>query len=168
PGIPHLSSAYLYPCTCLLEGTNISEGRGTTLPFEVIGAPWLDAYSLADALNEVNLDGVRFRPAYFTPCFSKHTDAVCQGVQIHLTEPRQFLAVPGSLVILQKVMEMCPQFSFLETSWEGSHPHFDLLMGNSRVRRQMLDGEPVEKITTAWTDNLAAFDRQRAPYLLYS
>lgn len=168
PGIPHLSSAYLYPCTCLLEGTNISEGRGTTLPFEVIGAPWLDAYSLADALNELDLGGLRFRPTFFTPYFSKHAGLVCQGVQMHLSDPRHFLAVPAGLVILQKIMEMCPQFSFLETSWEGNHPHFDLLLGNGKVRQQLLDGEPIEKITASWTDNLAVFDRQRAPFLLYS
>ncbi len=167
PGIPQLSSAYLYPCTCLIEGTNLSEGRGSTLPFEVIGAPWVDGCILSEALNELGLEGVRFRPTYFSPYFSKHTGEICQGVQLHLTDLTRFQAIPTGIAIIQTVMRLCPQFQFLDTSWEGPHPHFDLLLGNSRVRQQILDGDPLEKITAPWTDSLAVFEQQRAPFLLY-
>ncbi|MCE5209098.1 MAG: DUF1343 domain-containing protein [Chloroflexi bacterium] len=167
PGIPHLSTVFAYPCTCLIEGTNLSEGRGTALPFEVFGAPWLAGYALAEALNQAELPGVRFRPTHFQPGDSKYRGSVCQGVQLHITDPRQFQSLPCGLVILQKLIESTPQFSFLETSWEGNHPHFDLLVGNSAIRTQLLAGVSLDVITSGWGDNLSAFNKDRTDFLLY-
>src|SRR5690606_12503769 len=85
PAMPHLSTAVVYPGMCFLEGTNLSEGRGTALPFECAGAPWLDGYRLAQDLNALELPGVRFRPLNFVPSSSKHAGVTCQGVQVHVT-----------------------------------------------------------------------------------
>ena len=84
PGMPHLVTATVYPGMCFIEGTNLSEGRGTTSPFEVVGAPWLDGRALAQALNRLALPGARFRPTHFVPSASKHAGLTCQGVQVHV------------------------------------------------------------------------------------
>ena len=90
PGMPQLATATVYPGLCFIEGTNLSEGRGTALPFETLGAPWLDGYPVAQSLNALNLPGVRFRPLYFIPSASKHAGQKCGGIQVHVTRPGSF------------------------------------------------------------------------------
>ncbi len=168
PAIPHLSTATVYPGTCFLEGTNLSEGRGTALPFEVAGAPWLDGYTLAEALNRLALPGVRFRPAHFEPSASKHAGAMCQGVQIHVTDRDALRPVEAGLHVVAACQAQAPErFAFLSTSWEGRPPHFDLLAGDAALREGLAAGAPVAELTAHWPAVVAAFERQRQPYLLY-
>jgi len=158
---------FLYPCTCLIEGTNLSEGRGTPLPFEVMGAPDLDEFRLAETLNRLELKGVRFRPTVFKPSESKHTGQICRGIQVHLTDRRCFQPLTAGLHLLRVLLDIYPLFSFLETSWEGVHPHIDLLMGSSQARIQLLAGSSVAEITAEWARSEKAFRAERKPYLLY-
>ena len=100
PNMPTPETAIVYPGGCLLEGTNLSEGRGTTRPFEIVGAPWLDAFRLADALSEHQLPGVYFRPTQFQPTFNKHAGTLCEGVFVHVTDPHLFRSVHAYEVLL--------------------------------------------------------------------
>jgi uncharacterized protein YbbC (DUF1343 family) len=168
PAMPHLSTATVYPGLCFVEGTNLSEGRGTALPFELCGAPWLDGYDLAATLNRLELPGVRFRPVYFEPSASKHSGVLCQGVQVHVHERRRLRAVELGLHVIDACRRQAPEpFHFLPTSWEGHPPHCDLLAGGPTLRNGLLDGEPVEALAAAWAAELAAFAPLRQRYLLY-
>ncbi len=108
PNMPTINTTIVYSGTCVFEGTNLSEGRGTTIPFEVIGAPFIDAENLASALNDLNLPGVYFRPAYFTPTFSKHANTLCRGVQVHVTDRTKFKAVRTGWAMLDVIRDMYP------------------------------------------------------------
>lgn len=169
PAMPHLSTATVYPGLCFVEGTNLSEGRGTALPFELCGAPWLDGYELAAALNRLDLPGVRFRPVCFEPSASKHAGLLCQGVQVHVGDRRRLRAVEVGLHVISACRQQAPeQFQFLPTSWEGQPPHFDLLAGSPSLRTGLLAGEPVAALAGAWAVELAAFAEYRTRYLLYT
>ena len=168
PGMPTTATAMVYPGTCLLEGTSISEGRGTTLPFELVGAPWLDGYALAAELNALNLPGVRFRPAAFTPISSKFAGTTCGGVQVHVLDPGSFQPLLAGISLLSACLCQQPEHvTFLPDSWEGTHPHFDLLAGSSDLRRDLLAGTAPEEIATGWHPYETAFRSLREPYLLY-
>jgi len=168
PAMPHLSTATVYPGTCLAEGTNLSEGRGTALPFEVIGAPWLDGHALAAALNRLDLPGVRFRPAEFAPSAGKYAGELCRGVQVHVTDRRAFRPVAAGLHLIAACRHQAPdRFTFLPSSWEGKPPHFDLLIGDPRIRPALLSGTPVEALVASWDVDAAFWAEQRRPYLLY-
>ena len=122
PAIPHLSSAIVYPCTCLVEGTNLSEGRGTALPFEQIGAPWVDGWRLAERLNQPGLEGVIFRPTGFTPLTSKHAGQACGGVQLHVTDRARFQPLRVGVHLLAACRDLFPDdFQFLPSTLAG-HP----------------------------------------------
>ncbi len=169
PGMPHLTTATVYPGMCLIEGTNLSEGRGTTTPFEVVGAPWLDGYALAQALNRLALPGVRFRPTHFAPSTSKHTGQTCQGVQVHVTDRRAFRPVEVGLHVVAACRAQAPdRFEFLPASWEGRPPHFDLLTGDAMLRAGLAAGIPVAELVSGWPALAAAFEQMRRPHLLYA
>lgn len=168
PGMPHLSTAVIYPGTCLVEGVNLSEGRGTALPFEIVGAPWLDGYRLAVALNRLDLPGVRFRPVHFEPSASKHAGRRCQGVQVHVLDRNVLHPIAVGLHVIAACRAQDPeQFAFLASSWEGRPPHFDLLIGNSAVREGLLAGYDIPGLIESWHEDEVAFRARRAPYLLY-
>lgn len=168
PAMPHLSTVRVYPGTCLIEGTNLSEGRGTALPFEVIGAPWLDGERLADDLNRLDLPGVRFRPTIFIPSASKHHGETCRGVQMHVTCAESFRPVESALHLVTVCRQQNPEkFRFLETSWEGRPAHFDLAMGTDRVRHQIEAGVPVAEMMADWQSDLDAFECERTAVFLY-
>lgn len=175
PNIPTLEMAIVYPGTCLIEGTNASEGRGTTKPFECIGAPWVRARELADELNARALPGVRFRPVSFTPTFSKHAGALCHGVQTHVTNRNELRAFETGLHLVDAFIQLYPtEFAFLPTSWEGRPPHFDLLSGVPDLREKLIARVPVREIIEAWQapsseqgQAMRAFLRRRKAYLLY-
>ena len=168
PGIPQFATTITYPGICFVEGTNLSEGRGTALPFEIVGAPFLDGYALAESLNARQLDGVIFRPVAFTPCSSKHAGVECFGVQVHVTDRDAFRVVTTGLHVIAACRALAPdRFEFLQTSWEGHPPHFDLLTGDARVRAGLLANQSIESLTRAWTNDLARFDAARNKYLLY-
>ncbi|MCA3691925.1 MAG: DUF1343 domain-containing protein [Aquidulcibacter sp.] len=164
PNMPTLDTAFLYPGTCLIEGTNLSEGRGTAKPFELIGAPFIDAPALAERLNQRKLAGVHFRPAYFTPTFSKHQGQLCAGVQIHLLDRASMAPVDVGLTLLLEVASLYGQdFSFLP----GNPPFFDRLAGLSWLRDAIVAGESLESIHARWQPELEAFKRKRLDWLLY-
>lgn len=169
PGMPRLETTIPYTGMCLLEGTNISEGRGTPLPFEICGAPWLDGYALAQALNRLALPGVRFRPHAFTPTDSKQRGIKCGGVQIHVTQRNLFRPVYTGLHVLAACRAQNPErFEFLATSWEGAPPHLDLLMGTARVREGLLAGVRIDELVADWETIATEFRAARAAALLYA
>ena len=161
PAMPHLSTATLYPGMCLLEGTNLSLGRGTALPFEVCGAPWLDGYVLADALNRLGLPGVRFRATVFTPSASVHAGTRCQGVQVHVVD-RDVLR-PVEMVLHLIVEARC----LSGEAWVWNQ-HFERLTGDSGVRSALEAGTSVAEILAAWEGSISDFRHRREKYLLYS
>lgn len=161
PNMPTVTTATVYPGMCLIEGTNLSEGRGTTRPFEWIGAPWLSSARLTEKLNRLELPGVLFRPQAFTPTFSKYEGQLCYGLQVHVTDRSRFDPILTLLHLLAAVRELHPdRFSFVDAS-------FDRLMGNSWVRGMLLDGKSPKEIQAKWEPELAAFRERRQAYLLY-
>lgn len=168
PAMPHLSTATVYPGACLIEGVNLSEGRGTALPFEQIGAPWLDGAALAAGLNRLELPGVRFRPVEFTPTASKYAGELCRGVQMHVTERRVFRPLAAALHLIAACLRQAPdRFAFLASSWEGRPPHFDLLIGDASVRPALAAGASVRDLLASWDVSAATWAVERKPYLLY-
>ncbi len=169
PAMPHLSTVYLYPGMCFIEGTNLSEGRGTALPFEICGAPWIDGYVLAAKLNALAMPGVRFRPTQFVPAVgSRYGGMLCGGVQVHVLDRVLCRPVTVGLQLIAAVKSLWPEaFAWRERSWEGAHSHFDLLMGTDRVRKGLDAGEDVEALVRSWDGSLGAFSEACQPYLLY-
>lgn len=168
PGLPRVDSALIYCGTCLLEGTNLSEGRGTALPFEVAGAPWVDGFTLAEYLNALKLPGVLFRPTAFIPTASKHCGQHCCGIQIHMSNRTAFRPVTAGLHLLAACQTLFPtQFEVLSTSWEGAPAHLDLLMGSAEAREGLLTGTPVEALMSGWDEVCRVFAETAQPYLLY-
>jgi beta-N-acetylhexosaminidase len=164
PNMPTLTTAIVYPGTCLFEGTNVSEGRGTTKPFEFIGAPWIHAPSLADELNGLSLADVEFRPVYFIPTFAKYKGQSCGGVQVHVLDRERFAPVRTALNMIDTVRHIYPY----EFQWRGGNrPFFDLLMGTDQVRKQMSSDESADSIVNSWGDELLEFSENRRSYLLY-
>ena len=161
PNMPTLDTATLYPGTCLFEGTNVSEGRGTTKPFEYIGAPWIDNKTWVRQLYEHQLSGVLFRPITFTPQFSKYKDEVCHGVAIHITDRKQVTSVEVAVRMLRTLIDEHPNdFEFREA-------HFDRLAGSSTLRQALLDGTSCDDIVGEWYGIAEEFRARRKPYLLY-
>jgi uncharacterized protein YbbC (DUF1343 family) len=170
PNMPTIKTAMLYPGTCFFEGTNLSEGRGTTRPFELVGAPWISADKWAEELTAQDLDGVAFRPAYFSPTFSKHEQQNIEGVQVHTLDRDAIDPVKIGLTMLASVFEM-----YDRCDWVGYDNEFfiDKLAGGSYLR-EMIDGTEAETprgvaetIYDRWTDDLAEFADVRAHYLRY-
>ena len=165
PNIPKFESALVYPGTCLFEGTNISEGRGTTAPFEIIGAPFVDGYRLAGEMNGKKLPGAAFSPAYFTPTASKHQGEACQGVHIHVTEPRAFRAADTGVELLLTLRDMYPgEFRFLPAAPEWGRPFAQVLFGGTRITDP--DVTAAEILETFRRDS-AAFAKRKEQYHLY-
>ena len=165
PNMPTVETATLYPGTCLIEGTNLSEGRGTTKPFEWIGAPWVDSESWADTLNNLNLTGTHFRPVHFTPTFSKYADQECHGIQVHVTDRDQFKPVEVALHLIATIQRDYPgQFEFLKN--KGRY-FFDLLAGTDELRLRLMKREAPTEIIGAWEAEVMQFTERCRPYLLY-
>lgn len=161
PNMPTLETATVYPGQVYLEGTNISEGRGTTRPFELFGAPWIDGYELARKLNQLHLPGVIFREAWFTPSFSKYQGELCGGCQIHVIDRNSYRPFLTSLWIIKTIRDMYPdKFSFYPD-------YFDKIMGNSEVRLALEGGQLPSEIVRELQPALEKFDELRKNYLLY-
>lgn len=168
PAMPHLSTAVVYPGTCLMEGTNLSEGRGTPLPFEWVGAPWVDGWKLAERLSREGLDGVIFRPAAMAPLSSKHAGLVCGGVQLHVTDRCRFRPLRAGLHLLAACRDLFPDdFQFLPSSWEGHPPHIDLLLGSASVREGLLQGADPNDLMAGWLEIETGFLEAGRPFWLY-
>jgi uncharacterized protein YbbC (DUF1343 family) len=153
PNMPTFDTALVYPGACLLEGTNLSEGRGTTRPFEVFGAPWLDGERLAVDFARDSLPGVVARPITFLPTFHKHARQACGGVHVHVTEPRAFRPVEAYLTLIALARAQAPErFAFRTERYEfvDDVPAFDLLMGSAGAREAMLAGAAPQDLRAAF------------------
>jgi len=171
PNMPTLNTAFVYPGQCLLEGTNLSEGRGTTRPFELCGAPWIDPQKLMERLRASTGPGVVFRPAWFRPTFQKFTGQMCGGVQVHVTDRGAFQPVRTSLFLLTTLREVSgSRFDWRRETYEfvSDRLAIDLLFGSPRERLALGAGTPVADITREWEKEETAFHRRRQDYLLYS
>ena len=171
PNMPTPDTARVYPGGCLVEGTNLSEGRGTTRPFEWIGAPYLDGPRLARALERRGLPGVRFRPVGFEPAFHKWKSQRCGGVQIHVTDAARFKPFAAYLALIAEARRQAPRhFRWRRPPYEFERVRLpmDLLCGGPGIRRAIERGVSLARLETSWRPDLARFARARRPYLLYS
>jgi uncharacterized protein YbbC (DUF1343 family) len=170
PNMPTLDSALVYPGTVLFEGTMLSEGRGTTRPFELVGAPWIEAERFAGAMNELELPGAYFRPAVFEPTFQKHAKQPCGGCQIHVTDRDAFRPVVTGVALIQMFRTMNPQnFAWRQPPYEYELDKLpiDILAGSATLREQVEANLAPLAISDSWREDEETFRRIRAPYLLY-
>jgi uncharacterized protein YbbC (DUF1343 family) len=170
PNMPTLDTAIVYPGTVLFEGTMLSEGRGTTRPFELLGAPWIDAERFAAAMNGAGLTGAYFRPAGFEPTFQKHAKQPCGGCQIHVTDRHAFEPVITGVALIDMFRRVDPaRFAWRQPPYEYEHDKMpiDILAGSDVLRQQIESGVPIREIAGSWDEDEAAFRRLREPYLLY-
>jgi len=171
PNMPTLTTATVYPGACLFEGTNISEGRGTTRPFEFFGAPFVEPERVIKMLNEYRLKGVVFRPVYFIPTFQKHAGKMCGGAQIHITDRERFKPFKTAVAILKVMHELYHNiFSWRQPpyEYETEKMPIDILAGTNRLRMDIENGLPLKEMDDWWTDECRRFgDDVRRHYLLY-
>jgi len=169
PNMPSLQTALVYPGLCLLEGLNISEGRGTTTPFELFGAPFIDPYALRERLNSFNLEGVMFRPHYFRPTFNKYRGEECGGLCIHVTDRDSFRPFLCGVAITGAAHDLYPQSDFLQGVYEFNDRHraFDLLAGSSAIREDILAGKTMDEIGRSWTAAEKQFREEKEAYHIY-
>jgi uncharacterized protein YbbC (DUF1343 family) len=170
PNMPTLDTAFVYPGQCLLEGTNLSEGRGTTRPFELCGAPWLDARRLCQRLKDEALPGAAFRPAWFRPTFQKFAGRTCAGLQIHVRDREAFEPVRIGLAIVAAARELSGErFDWRREPYEfgADRLAIDLLFGSERERLALEAGRSPRDIARAWEAEEKAFLQRRQPFLLY-
>jgi uncharacterized protein YbbC (DUF1343 family) len=170
PNMPTLDSAIVYPGTVLFEGTNVSEGRGTTRPFELVGAPWVSAEPFARALNQRRLPGVIFRPAVFEPTFHKHAKLTCGGCQLHVVDRQTFQPVLAAVLLTEMFRRAGPgRFAWRDPPYEYEHEKLpiDILAGSSDLRERIEAGERAEDIARSWEPAVQQFDAVRQRFLLY-
>jgi uncharacterized protein YbbC (DUF1343 family) len=170
PNMPTLDTAFVYPGFCLIEGTNLSEGRGTTRPFEIVGAPFVDAHRLAEALAAHGLPGVRFRPLSFLPMFHKFARQSCGGVQLHVTDRAAFRPYRTGVAFLHAVREQAPRDMRWRTEpyeFVSHPPAIDLLTGSDAVRTAIDDGRSFDDIAASFVPYEQRFSDERGPFLLY-
>jgi uncharacterized protein YbbC (DUF1343 family) len=170
PNMPTLETAIVYPGTVLFEGTMLSEGRGTTRPFELIGAPWLEGDELAARMNALDLKGAHFRPAIFEPTFQKHARTTCGGCQIHVTSRQELEPVKVGVALLRECHRFAPdRFKWRAPPYEYEHDKMpiDILAGSPTLREQIEQQVPIEEIVAGWRQGEAVFRAAIRPYLLY-
>ncbi|MBK6848985.1 MAG: DUF1343 domain-containing protein [Proteobacteria bacterium] len=170
PNMPTPDTALAYPGGCLLEGTNVSEGRGTTRPFEIVGAPWVDGRRLAAELTALALPGVAWRPLGFVPSFHKHQGRLCGGVQLHVTEPGAFTALRSGVALLAALWRQAPEACAWRTEpyeFVDDRPAIDLLAGGPWLRQGLAVGATLEQLTADWAAAEQTFALRRRPFLLY-
>jgi uncharacterized protein YbbC (DUF1343 family) len=167
PNMPTLETATVFPGTCLFEGVNVVEGRGTTRPFEYLGAPWVDGRRWANAMNAFGLPGARFRSCHFTPAFWRHSGEMCSGLQVHVEDRDSYRPVETGIHLLHALIKLQDdRFRFNEPTYDERR-HFDLLAGTDRLRLSLMEGEPVEEIVGAWEPEVERFMKRRERHLLY-
>jgi len=168
--MPTTATALVYPGGCLVEGTNLSEGRGTTSPFELIGAPWIDDRELAGQMTEVGLPGVLFRPASFRPMFGKHAGSSCRGVQVIVTDIAAFEPFATFLALLGTARRLAPgEFAWRTEvyEFESERLAIDLLLGRHDLRPMLERGTSPADMAMTWRDELAGFNESRSKHLIY-
>jgi len=169
PNIPTLDSAIVYPGTVLFEGTSASEGRGTTRPFEIVGAPRIVAERFAEDLNRRRLPGVFFRPAVFEPTFHKHAKQTCGGCQIHVVDRQAFRPVLTGVALIAACRAVDADQFWRDPPYEYEREKlpFDILAGSSELRQQITAGVREDDIARSWESGIAAFRSIRERFLLY-
>jgi uncharacterized protein YbbC (DUF1343 family) len=171
PNMPTPDTALVYPGMCLLEGTNLSEGRGTTRPFEIFGAPFIDSLHLTHNLKNYTLQGVIFRPLHFQPTFQKHAGKLCGGAQIHITNKNTFRPFKTGVAVLKAIHDLYPQyFSWKQPPYEYETKKLpiDILAGTDRLRKEIEKGEKLNNMEAWWQEECHQFNRTiRKRYLLY-
>ena len=171
PNMPSPKTALLYPGMCLFEATNVSEGRGTTRPFEIIGAPFINPYELVETLKNFHLEGVYFRPLYFIPTFNKYAGEKCGGVQIHLKDRENFKPFKVAVTLIKVIKELYPQrFQWRRPPYEYEFEKLpiDILAGTSHLREALERKDSMESLESWWISESEAFDRMvRSKYLIY-
>ncbi len=170
PNMPTLDTATVYPGMCLLEGTNLSEGRGTTRPFELFGAPWLDSARVAQFLRGCRLPGLVFRETRFKPTFNTYSGEVCHGFQMHVVDRLRFKPYLTAIAILQG----CRAIHKKKFAWRPPPYEYetiklpiDILLGSSSLRRMIENEIPIREIERGWREKLDVFARVRRHFLLY-
>lgn len=167
PNMPTPDTALVYTGTGMFEGTNLSEGRGTTRPFELVGAPYVD-YRWAERLAAQDIPGVGFREAYFTPTFNKHVGVACGGVQVHVEDPAALDPIRVGVEMLVAARALYPQFQWRYDSYDPVRPYWiDKLTGSTRLREQVTAGASADEVVGAWRVELAAWNARRAQHLIY-
>lgn len=171
PNMPSPNTALVYPGMCLLEGTNLSEGRGTTRPFEIFGAPFIEPDMIVNRLNEYKLPGVVFRPMYFQPTFQKHAGKLCGGAQIHVFNRERFKPFKTGVAVLGTAYDLYPsEFVWNQPPYEYETEKLpiDVLAGTDRLRKNIENGESLDYMEEWWQEECEVFDRKyRKRYLLY-
>jgi len=170
PNMPTEDTACRYPGFCLIEGTSLSEGRGTTMPFSVIGAPSVNPDELASRLNGFGLAGVYFRPVYFKPTFHKYADTTVAGVFVHITDLQAFHSFQAGVALVKTVFDLYgDEMLFLTGVYEFNdrHPAFDLLAGSSLIREMIVGGSSLDEIFESWRDDEKRFMKTKEKYHLY-
>ena len=162
PNMPTAEAALVYPGTCLIEGVNLSVGRGTAKPFEWLGAPWIDGLALADTLNQMAFPGLRWRAVGFQPCSGPYAGTLCQGVQPHVSDPDALQAVLAGVGLLAALQQLHGD----KLVW--NEPHFDRLAGSPALRAALSSGAAPAELAAAWQPYEDAFRQRAAPWLLYS
>jgi uncharacterized protein YbbC (DUF1343 family) len=171
PNMPTLDTATVYPGMCLLEGTNISEGRGTTRPFEIFGAPFIDSDLIVNRFREYKLPGVVFRPLYFQPTFQKYLGELCEGAQIHVIDREKFRPFKTGVAVLKVIHDLYPdQFTWKQPPYEYEYEKMpiDILAGTERLRLDIENGVHLDLMEEWWQEECKQFDKKiRKKYLIY-
>ncbi|SRR6266404_806856 len=170
PNMPTVNTAAVFPGTVHLEGTQLSEGRGTTRPFELVGAPYIEAFAYSEALNKLNLKGVYFRPCGFQPTFQKHAGIPCGGVQIHVIDRQMFESVSAGVAVVKTAYDMYPEeFKWKVPPYEYVYDRnpFDVISGTDKLRLAIESQVPLDEITDSWGAGIDFFKSLRTRYLLY-
>jgi uncharacterized protein YbbC (DUF1343 family) len=171
PNMPTLDTAIVYPGMCLLEGTNLSEGRGTTRPFELFGAPFIEPEALAAHLKDFHLPGVAFRPLHFQPTFQKHAGSLCGGAQIHVLNRERFRPFKTGVAVIKAVHNLYPkhfQWKLPPYEYEAEKMPIDILAGTDRLRKEIEREESLDLMEKWWREQCRAFDKQvRKRHLIY-
>lgn len=170
PNMPTVDTAAVFPATVFFEGTQVSEGRGTTRPFEFVGAPYINSQQFAAKLNSLKLPGVYFRAAEFQPTFQKHAGKTCGGVQLHVLDRETFQPVRSGLEMVKAIVELYgEEFKWKNPPYEYVYDKnpFDVISGTDEIRRAIENKTSIERLTASWQNDIQAFVDRREPILLY-
>jgi uncharacterized protein YbbC (DUF1343 family) len=167
PNMPSLETLTLYNGTCLVEGTNLSEGRGTTMPFRFVGSPTLDADAAVDDLRDRALPGIAVRRVSFTPMFSKHAQTLCHGLEAYAADRNALDAAAFGIHLLHALRRHDPGFAWVQPNHDERPFFIDLLLGSDRPRLRLDEGASPDEVMAGWQDDQRAFARRRKPFLLY-
>jgi uncharacterized protein YbbC (DUF1343 family) len=170
PNIPTVDTTVVFPSTVYFEGTQVSEGRGTTRPFEIVGAPYIDSKEYADALSLLELPGVIFRPINFLPTFQKYSNQSCGGAFLHIIERDWFEPVITGLAMVKTIYELYPSdFKWKDTPYEYEYERnpFDVIAGTTKIREMIEKGKSIDEIKLSWKNDVKDFNELRRNYFLY-